>query len=234
MHFSIIQRISSEYFRIFVLVSGHRYHAFYNIYRYNILYGSLYFSDTGTASGRSAVPGGTEFGDDGAITAATGRIEAPGFSHVGIFARYDGTDAVLEAAPEGGVRISPLREFLDGSARIDGRPAAVAMRLRDTAGLAASLRRAFGFLGLPYDCSFRPDNGKLYCSELVWESYRTPDGRRRFPARPMNFRAADGSMPAFWTELFERLGEAIPEGEPGTNPNDMAHDPQLYEVGRWF
>ncbi len=170
----------------------------------------------------------------GAITAATGRIEAPGFSHVGIFVRYDGTDAVLEAAPEGGVRISPLREFLDGSARIDGRPAAVAMRLRDTAGLAASLRRAFGFLGLPYDCSFRPDNGKLYCSELVWESYRTPDGRRRFPARPMNFRAADGSMPAFWTELFERLGEAIPEGEPGTNPNDMAHDPQLYEVGRWF
>lgn len=65
MHFSIIQRISSEYFRIFVLVSGHRYHAFYNIYRYNILHGSLYFSDTGTASGRSAVPGGTEFGDDG-------------------------------------------------------------------------------------------------------------------------------------------------------------------------
>ena len=65
MHLSIIQRISSEYFRIFVLVSGHRYHAFYNIYRYNILHGSLYFSDTGTASGRSAVPGGTEFGDDG-------------------------------------------------------------------------------------------------------------------------------------------------------------------------
>ena len=92
---------------------------------------------------------------------------------MGIFVRYDSTDAVLEAAPEGGVRISPLREFLDGSVRIGGRPAAVAMRLRDTAGLAASLRRAFGFLGLPYDCSFRPDNGKLYCSELVWESYRT-------------------------------------------------------------
>lgn len=154
----------------------------------------------------------------GAITAATGRIEAPGFSHVGIFVRYDGTDAVLEAAPEGGVRISPLREFLDGSARIDGRPAAVAMRLRDTAGLAASLRRAFGFLGLPYDCSFRPDNGKLYCSELVWESYRTPDGRRRFPARPMNFRAADGSMPAFWTELFERARGSDPRRGTGDQP----------------
>ena len=228
MHLSIIQRISSEYFRIFVLVSGHRYHAFYNIYRYNILHGSLYFSDTGTASGRSAVPGGTEFGDDGGHHRRNGADRSARF-----FARGD-FRPVRRHGRCSGSRAGRRRADLDGSARIGGRPAAVAMRLRDTAGLAASLRRAFGFLGLPYDCSFRPDNGKLYCSELVWESYRTPDGRRRFPARPMNFRAADGSMPAFWTELFERLGEAIPEGEPGTNPNDMAHDPQLYEVGRWF
>ena len=108
------------------------------------------------------------------------------------------------------------------------------MRLRDTTGTAQALERARERLGLPYDYSFRPDNGKLYCSELVWECYRRLDGSPRFPARPMNFRAPDGSMPAFWTELFERLGEQIPEGVPGTNPNDMARDPQLDEVGRWF
>ena len=113
-------------------------------------------------------------------------------------------------------------------------PAVVAMRLRDTTGTAQALEQARERLGLPYDYSFRPDNGKLYCSELVWECYRRPDGSPRFPAQPMNFRAPDGSMPAFWTELFERLGEQIPEGVPGTNPNDMARDPQLDEVGRWF
>ena len=102
------------------------------------------------------------------------------------------------------------------------------------AGTAQALERARERLGLPYDYSFRPDNGKLYCSELVWECYSRPDGSPRFPARPMNFRAPDGSMPAFWTELFERLGKQIPEGVPGTNPNDMARDPQLDEVGRWF
>ena len=232
MHFSIIQQISSEYFRIFVLVSGHRYHAFYNIYRYNILHGSLYFSDTGTASGRSAVPGGTEFGDDGGHHRRNGADRSARFFARGDFrplrrhGRCSGSRAGRRRAnlAAAGVsrRIGPHRRSSGG-----GRHAAARSQ-------PLGRRRAFGFLGLPYDCSFRPDNGKLYCSELVWESYRTPDGRRRFPARPMNFRAADGSMPAFWTELFERLGEAIPEGEPGTNPNDMAHDPQLYEVGRWF
>jgi len=41
--------------------------------------------------------------------------------------------------------------------------------------------------------------------------------------------------PSFWTELFERRrGSDSPKANRGTNPNDMAHDPQLYEVGRWF
>lgn len=168
-----------------------------------------------------------------AITAATeknGRID---YSHVGIALHSPGADSVLEATGSG-VRIVPLRDFLDRSARIDGRPAVVAMRLRDTTGTAASVARARSYLGLPYDWSYLPDNGKLYCSELVWESYRTCDGERLFPARPMNFRAADGSMPSFWTELFAELGEPIPEGVPGTNPNDMADEAILEEIGRYF
>ncbi|MDE5692262.1 MAG: hypothetical protein K2I13_08770, partial [Alistipes sp.] len=127
-----------------------------------------------------------------------------------------------------------LSEFLGKSARIGGRPVVVAMRLKDTAGLTAAIARARSFIGQPYDYSFRPDNGRMYCSELVWESYLTLTGERIFPARPMNFRAADGSMPAFWIELFEKLGEEIPEGLPGTNPNDMARDSTLTEVFRWF
>jgi hypothetical protein len=108
------------------------------------------------------------------------------------------------------------------------------MRLRDTTGVAAAIERARKFIGQPYDYSFRPDNGKMYCSELVWESYLAPDGSRRFPARPMNFLAADGSLPRFWAELFAGLGEEIPQDIPGTNPNDMARDPQLKEVTRYY
>lgn len=170
----------------------------------------------------------------GAITATTGHDNTLSFTHVGIFIPGKGADSVLEATSEGGVRLTSLPEFLDRADRIARKPAVVAMRLRDTSGVSASLSRARRLLGLPYDYSFRPDNGKFYCSELIWESYRDTAGKRLFTARPMNFRAADGTMPDFWVELFEKLGEPIPEGVPGTNPNDMAREEILTEVGRYF
>ncbi|MDE6711066.1 MAG: hypothetical protein K2J53_01430, partial [Alistipes sp.] len=177
---------------------------------------------------------GSESPMSGAIAAATGRDGFPKFTHVGIAVCCAGADSVLEATSPDGVRMTALGDFLGKSASIAGRPAVVAMRLKDTSGIAAAVARARSFMGQPYDYSYRPDNGRIYCSELVWESYRRPDGSPIFPARPMNFRAADGSMPQFWIELFERLGEDIPEGAAGTNPADMAHDTALTEVHRWF
>ena len=170
----------------------------------------------------------------GAITAATDKEGLLNFSHVGIAVVGGGADSVLEATTDGGVRLTLLAEFLGRSAKIDGHPAVVAMRLKDTAGIAAAVRRARSFLGVPYDYSFRPGREKLYCSELVWASYLAPDGSRLFTARPMNFRAADGTMPQFWTELFAKAGEEIPEGVPGTNPNDMARESILECAGRYY
>lgn len=170
---------------------------------------------------------------NGAIGAATGHGDGPDYTHVGIAVAGCGTDSVLEATTDGGVRMTALRDFLGRGATVGDRPAAAVMRLRDTAGVAASVRRARKFLGQPYDYAYRPDNGRMYCSELVWESYLAPDGRRLFPARPMNFRAPDGTMPVFWTRLFARLGEPVPEGVPGTNPNDLARDTALVCVHRY-
>lgn len=170
----------------------------------------------------------------GAITAATGRERTLNFTHVGIFVAAHGADSVLEATSDGGVRMTPLADFLGHSAKIGGRPVVVAMRLRDTTGTAAALERARRLLGRPYDYSFRPGNDAYYCSELVHVCYLAPDGTPLFPARPMRFRAADGTMPRYWSELFARLGEEIPEGIPGTNPNDMAAEAILEEVGRYF
>ena len=69
---------------------------------------------------------------------------------------------------------------------------------------------------------------------MVCDHYLRPDGAPIFTARPMNFRAADGTLPRYWEELFARLGEPVPEGVPGTNPNDLSHEEALYEVFRWF
>ena len=169
-----------------------------------------------------------------AITDATGRTERINYTHVGIVLHREAADSVLEATTEGGVRIVALAQFLDRSARIEGQPAVAAMRLRDTSGVAASVERARRQLGAPYDYWFLPDNGCYYCSELVCDHSLRPDGTPIFRTRPMNFRAADGSMPRYWEELFARLGEPVPEGVTGSNPNDLAQEPALYEVFRWF
>ncbi len=156
------------------------------------------------------------------------------FTHAGILIETEEGLQVLEASPEGGVRYATLDDFLARSKFFNGRPLAAVMRLRDTTGLAASLERARQHLGEAYDFSYRPNNGKSYCSELIYENYLDSCGRPLFTASPMNFRAADGTMPAFWTELFARLGEPVPEGVMGTNPNDMARETCIVTVQRFY
>ena len=89
-------------------------------------------------------------------------------------------------------------------------------------------------IGEAYDWHYLPNNDKMYCSELVYESFLTDDKRHLFSARPMNFRDKDGQIPEFWVRLFAEFGELIPEGVLGTNPNDMAQESTLYEVYRMF
>lgn len=56
---------------------------------------------------------------------------------------------------------------------------------------------------------------------------------RLFAASPMNFRDSAGNMPEFWEKLFAKFSEPVPEGVPGTNPNDMAKSPVLTFVRRY-
>lgn len=109
----------------------------------------------------------------------------------------------------------------------------VVMRIDCDFSVKEAVHRAESMLGLPYDWSYLPDNNKLYCSELIYESYLNPAGDHIFQSRPMNFLSPDGTFPQFWTDLFSTLGEEIPQGTPGTNPNDLAHESCLVEVHRY-
>lgn len=170
-----------------------------------------------------------------AITDATALGDSVSFVHVGIIILgEDGKETVIEASPEYGVRIVAMEEFLDEAPKINGLPGVVIKRLNAVFSADEAIARAMSHLGEPYDWWYLPDNGRMYCSELVYDSYINEDGKPIFEARPMNFRASDGSMPRFWTELYDGLGVAVPEGEPGTNPNDMAKDGRLSEVYRYF
>ena len=141
-----------------------------------------------------------------AIADATGGESDLSFTHVGIITVEPAGIYVLEAKSEPGVTMTPLQKFLDSSATIEGRPAAAIARitLPERRELATrAIGEAKKYLGQPYDDSFLPHNGKMYCSELVWECYLTGSKNEHlFTARPMNFRTADGRLPQFWIDHF--------------------------------
>lgn len=157
------------------------------------------------------------------------------FDHVAIvYVGCDSTLNVIEAVPETGVTVSSLDSFLQSCPTVNSQPAVVVKRLTCEIDTERIIQNALQFVGQPYDWWYLPDNGKMYCSELVYESYIPDNHIHIFDCEPMNFKTADGEYPDFWIRLFQEIDRPIPQGIPGTNPNSMANNPQLEEIYRFF
>ena len=166
-----------------------------------------------------------------AITESTAYEDSVKFIHVGIIEITPESEyMIIEASPEEGVRIISLDKFLQQTQKKGDHKGVVIKRLNIDFPIAETLEKAKSYLGEPYDWWYLPDNGKMYCSELVYEAYRYENGERIFHSFPMNFRAPDGTMPEFWVKLYEQLGERVPEGVLGTNPNALSKEDVLIEI----
>lgn len=128
---------------------------------------------------------------------------------------------IIEASSDSGVQRRPMKSF-EGDFDI--------YRLKVPFDTAAVLARAKSFVGQPYDYAFLPQNGALYCSELVYECYLDSAGHHLFEARPMNWRDSKGKLPKYWKRHFRKLKMPVPEGVPGTNPTDMSRSPRLVRI----
>lgn len=170
----------------------------------------------------------------GAITAVTGSSKrAVNYFHVAILEVDDmGNPWIIDATPKRGVDRHPLDTFLADFRLEDGSlPQIDIMRLKHNRHGAEYVQNALQYCGAPYDVYFLPNNEPRYCSELVRDAYVTRKGRFIFKTHPMNFKAADGTFPPYWENLFQKIGHPIPQGEPGTNPNDMSNDFHLRKIG---
>lgn len=151
-----------------------------------------------------------------AVQESTGR-----YSHVAIVERRGDSLYVIDATHTYGVARRPLGQLLE-----EGMPVDV-YRQKAPFDTAALMARACEQIGKPYDNAFLPDNGALYCSELVYTVYLGRRGEPLFSAKPMNWRDADGNLPDYWVDHFRKLGIPVPEGVEGTNPADLARSPLL-------
>ena len=171
-----------------------------------------------------------------AIAQATSNGDTVNFIHTAILEVDSlGTVWVLDATLAHGVDRHPLDTLLADFTL--HQPGAVetfeVWRMKDNRDAERWIASAKTMLGEPYDTYFKPVNGRHYCTELVYDAYTDPAGNPLFESVPMNFKNKEGEMPEYWTKLFASLGEDVPQGVPGTNPQQMRESPNLVRVLSW-
>lgn len=164
----------------------------------------------------------SEQGQGEAIIAATG---SP-YTHCGIVFLEKGELMVLEAVqPVGVVSLAKFKER--------GKPGvflARRLRLPLTPEKYRSARVwAEAQIGKNYDVRFLWDDGKLYCSELVWKIYNHAGVEL---CEPRRFRDYDLKKPSVQKIINERFGNSarLPLDEKVVAPSDLATSSLLVNV----
>ena len=152
---------------------------------------------------------------ENAITEVTQGVKALPIDHVAVFHRHDGQPMVIEANYKG-VTETTLEEFLRQSHTV------VVGRVKGKIDWDTTSARLHAQRGKPYDFIFMPDNGEVYCSELVQTSYTDRRGQMIFPPIPMSFHNENGEVTPYWKDFYSRRGLEVPEGKPGSNPGEMS------------
>ena len=166
-----------------------------------------------------------------AISAATGKGEL-NLIHVAIADVAPDGIYIIDATLKHGVDRHPLDTFVTDFTLKDGSyPQFIVKRLKKGVEAPSCIANAISYCGESYDMVFQEGNNAHYCSELVRDSYLSPEGDYLFPQSPMNWKDASGEIPLYWTQLFGLLGMEVPQGAPGTNPQEMAESPLLVPVG---
>lgn len=170
-------------------------------------------------------------GLSGAIDDATGKQGQLSYDHVALVA-HDGSERIVLHADEQGSRQQPLSAFLE-EARAKHRHV-VLYRLkqaqRDTIPDAIATARTM--LGKPYNVTYVQSEDSYYCSDFIERAFRA---HHVFALQPMNFKNSQtGEISQYWIDFYKTRGMAVPQDQPGTNPNDMAASPALTRIGALF
>ncbi|MGG5577433.1 YiiX/YebB-like N1pC/P60 family cysteine hydrolase [Myroides sp. C15-4] len=164
-----------------------------------------------------------------AINEVTYGYNGLNFNHIGMVVEHEGSLQVIEATwPE--VCLTPLDQFLTKTPETMylGR-----LLPRFEKLIPAAKTFALKQLGVPYDDNYLYANGKYYCSELLYDAFKSANKNKEFfHLYPMTYRSKyTGEAFPVWVEYFEKLDQIIPEGALGCNPAGMSLSKNLTIVG---
>lgn len=131
---------------------------------------------------------------------------------------------IIDATIKHGIDRHPLDTFLRDFMLKDGSlPTLEVYRLKDQAHIQSYLENTKKYLGEQYDVDFQQDNGKHYCTELIYDSYQQGEDHI-FTSGPIDFRNSKGEFPVYWQFLFNLISTPIPQGNEGTLPASMREE----------
>lgn len=172
-----------------------------------------------------------------AIEKVTHGMDGKSFSHIGlVFLRHDSV-FVMEAIGKD-VHLTPIEQFMGRSRDAAGHQKIVVGRLKTPFQHLhkKALQFAMAQIGTPYDNVFLYQNGKYYCSELIYDAYQYANHNQPFfQLEPMTFKdpATGKTFPA-WVRYYEELKMPIPEGKPGCNPAGISRSDKIDIVKSFY
>lgn len=138
---------------------------------------------------------------------------------------------IVDATIRHGVDRHPLDTFFCDFLRHNGTLPHFIVKRMPQADAERFIGQAKHYVGHPYDCDFARGTDALYCTELVRDSYVNAQDDTLFAEVAIDFRDADGTLPAYWERLFSSVNAVPPIGRMGTTPASLADSPLLEDEG---
>jgi hypothetical protein len=165
-----------------------------------------------------------------AIETVTTGVDGKSFSHCAIVVKQNDTLKVVEAIG-GNVQINSLHNFFKRSGDTDNIKNITIGRVKQMGAISTANAASYAIkqVGQPYDDEFIMNNGKWYCSELLYEAFKNANNQKEvFLLAPMTFK--DPKTKAFfpaWIDYYKALNKPIPEGELGLNPGGISRSEKI-------
>lgn len=168
-----------------------------------------------------------------AIEAVTDGVDGKDFSHCAIVVKQNDSLKVVEAIG-GAVQMNSLQQFFKRSGDTSLIKNITIARVKDsfTSLLPTAINEAKNFVNTPYDDEFIMNNGKLYCSELLFEAFKKANNNKDFfSLQPMTFKDPQtNEYFKAWVDYYEGLQKPIPQNKLGLNPGSISRSNKLQMI----
>jgi hypothetical protein len=160
-----------------------------------------------------------------AIEKVTFGYKGAKFSHIGMLIKDKDGLKVMEAI-SAGVVLTPIDSFLNRSFDQEKNPKVMVGRLkpRNQVLIPRAIDFVYRKMTKEYDDVFDMENDKYYCSELIYDAFKSANNNIPiFALKPMTFKDPENNLTfPIWEKYFEELNSQIPEGAPGINPGGIS------------